>query len=223
MSSRILILTVAHGASHRRAANALRKALLGIRPELNAEVVDGLAQCASWFRLYYNSYLIPLKLWPSLWGRIESAQHNSASTGPGWLYRRGGQPLFRFVERAGPDTVIATEVGMCELAALHKRRSGARYRLVAAPTGIDADRAWVQPEVDLYVAGPGEPTERLIATGAPPERILSCGTPIDPVFETLPEREAVRGRLEVDNAVPLVLILFGGAGIGNPGQIVPEL
>jgi processive 1,2-diacylglycerol beta-glucosyltransferase len=223
LSSKILILTVTHGASHTRAAHALRQALTAAQPDLAVEVQDGLSKCAKWFRSYYNSYLIPLKIWPSLWGWIEGVQHSTASTGPGWLYARGGRPLFRFIEKCDPDIIVATEVGMCELAALHKRRSGGRFRLVAAPTGLDADRAWVQPEVDLYLAAPGDATEQLGAAGAAVEKIVSCGTPIDPAFEALPGREAIRVELQLDPAIPVLLVLFGGAGFGKPRRIVPEL
>src|SRR5713226_9440982 len=91
---RILILTIDHGASHRRAADALRKALLEIEPQLTVEVVDALGHCTRWFRAYYNSYELPLKYWPALWGWIENLQYRSQSTGPKWLYRRGARPLF---------------------------------------------------------------------------------------------------------------------------------
>ena len=118
---RILILTVSHGASHRRAASAIEKALHGLKPEAAVEIADALAHCAGWFRAYYNSYEIPLKYWPSLWAKIEGIQHRSESTGPGWLYRRGAQPLFRFIESFHPDVVIATEVGVCELVAIDRK------------------------------------------------------------------------------------------------------
>ena len=95
---KILILTISHGASHRRTAQALRHALLQIRPELTVEIIDALAHCARWFRLYYDSYEIPLKYFPALWGLIEGLQHRSKSTGPGWLYRTGARPLFRFMQ-----------------------------------------------------------------------------------------------------------------------------
>src|SRR6516162_4714780 len=126
---RILILTVAHGAAHRRASQALRKALLEINPGLIAQVEDALEHCTSWFRAYYDSYEIPLKYWPTLWGWVESIQHRSGSTGPGWLYRAGARPLFQFIQFFNPDVVVATEVGVCELAALMKRETKAGFSL----------------------------------------------------------------------------------------------
>lgn len=221
--SKILILTLSHGASHRRAATALEKALLTLQPDVKVEVVDALAHCAGWFRAYYNSYEIPLKYWPSLWAWIEGIQHQSTSTGPGWLYRRGARPLYRFIQSFGPDIVIATEVGMCELAALFKREGGTRFMLVGATAGVDLDHPWAQPEVDFYPVFPGQLPRQLEADGVPSEKILPCGTPIAPGFSPSPDRAKLRSRLQVASDIPLLLVLFGGTGFGRPRRIIAEL
>src|SRR5579863_235683 len=140
---RILILTTSHGASHRRASEALKKAFLQIQPGLTVTIVDAVECCARWFRAYYDSYLIPLRYWRGLWRWIERRQHQGASTNPNWLYRLGGKPLFRTIEAFAPDVVIATEVGVCELAALHKRQTNSQYFLVGLEL-MDFNRAWVQ-------------------------------------------------------------------------------
>jgi len=223
MPPKVLILTVSHGASHQRAAAALGKALLEARPDLTVTIWNGLERSARWFRLYYDSYRIPLRYWPRLWGWIEGVQHRSRSTGPGWLYRRGAASLFDHIERFGPDVVIATEVGMCELAAMLKRETAARFRLVGVPTGIDADRAWAQPEVDLYVTAPGGPAAELEAAGAPRAKVLPCGQPVDPAFASLPDKPTARACLGVRSDLPMILVLFGGAGWGKPRPIVEAL
>ena len=220
--SKILILITAHGASHRRAANALHKALLEICPALAVEVVDGLDHCAGWFRAYYNSYEIPLRYWPSLWQCIESFQHQQASTGPAWLYRSGARGLFRFIQEFQPEIVIASEVGMCELAAMLKRETDAGFYLVGLEL-MDFNRAWVQPEVDLYLATHGDLAAELESAGAPHSRIICSGQPVDPAFASLPEREAARARLGAERDIPLLLVLFGGTGFGKPNEILREL
>jgi len=220
---RILILTVPHGASHRRLAAALRKAFLEIRPGLTVEIADALEHCARWFRLYYDSYTLPLRYWPALWAWIENLQHTRPSTGPNWLYRRGAKPLFRFIAAFAPDIVIATEVGTCEMVAMYKRETAARFLLIGAITGIDVDRAWAQREVDLYPVGPGDMAAQLELAGVAPSRILPCGVPVDPEFSHLPDRLTTRTRLQVARDVPVVLALFGGAGFGNPRRILAAL
>ena len=219
---KILILTLPHGAAHQRAAKAIRAALQEIRPGASVEVADALDHCAPWFRAYYNSYQIPLRYWPSLWGWIERFQHRSQSTGPGWLYRLGARALFRFISDFDPDVVVATEVGLCELASLHKRASRATYRLAALEL-MDFNQAWVQPEVDLFLCTHPDLAAELIAAGAPAPRVVTPGQPIDPLFSRLPERAAVRARLGLASDSAVLLILFGGAGFGNPRLILSEL
>src|SRR5579883_2207859 len=143
--SKILILTTSHGASHRRAAESLKKALLEIKPDLSVSVVDALERCARWFRLYYDSYALPLRYWPGLWRKIENYQHRQHSTSPLWLYRRGGKPLFGFIQAFDPDVVIATEVGVCELSALYKRKS----RVVVTGMPIDPIYAHLPPRAEM--------------------------------------------------------------------------
>jgi processive 1,2-diacylglycerol beta-glucosyltransferase len=219
---KILILTLSHGAAHRRASNALGKALLEIEPGARVEVVDALEHCARWFRAYYNSYEIPLRYWPNLWGWIERIQHESKSTGPGWLYRCGAQPLFRFIQSFHPDIVVATEVGVCELAAMLKRETRPRFRLAGVEL-MDFNQAWVEAEVDLYLVTHEDLGAQLEAAGAPREKILSSGQPLDPVFASLPPRAATRQRLGIESDVPLLLVLFGGTGFGKPRLILKEL
>jgi processive 1,2-diacylglycerol beta-glucosyltransferase len=211
-----------HGAAHQRAAKALRAALLEIQPGIAIELVDALSLCAPWFRAYYNSYQIPLHYWPSLWGWIESIQHQSQSTSPGWLYRRGAKPLFRFMGDFNPDVVVATEVGLCELASMHKRNTKARFRLAGLPV-MDYGRAWAQPEVDLFLCTHPDLAAELVKGGAASSKIVTPGLPIDPIYSRLPEREGVRARLGLASDSPVLLILFGGAGFGNPRLLLSEL
>ncbi|HLY60159.1 MAG TPA: glycosyltransferase [Terriglobia bacterium] len=219
---KILILTVAHGASHQRASNALRTALVETHPEVKVEVVDALDRCTRWFRAYYNSYEIPLKYWPGLWRWIENYQDRKGATSPGWLNRRGARPLFKFINEFDPDIVVATEVGICELAALHKRESGARYRLAGLEL-MDFHPSWVQPEVDLFIATHEDLAAELVAAGAPAPKVVTTGQPIQPVFITPPTLDSARIKLGLDLEIPMLLILFGGAGLGKPKRVLKEI
>jgi processive 1,2-diacylglycerol beta-glucosyltransferase len=219
---RVLILTLHHGSTHLRIARALENALRCLRPNLAVEVVDALAHCTPWFRAYYNSYELPLKYWPRLWGFIEHQQFEGETSGPWWLYRRGARPLFRFIEGFKPDVVVATEVGLGEIAAIHKRDAGARYSLVGAQT-FAYERPWAQPEIDLFISHPGEVAAQLRSLGVPPEKILACGVPVDPAFRACPDRSALRERLGLRPNLPVLLVNFGGSGRVKPREVVAEL
>ena len=219
---RILILTVRHGSTHVRIAQVLEQAVVGLSPESCVEVVDALEHCTAWFRAYYNSFELPLKYWPRLWEFIEHRQHDGNSTNPTLLYRWGAHGLFRQIESFDPDAVIATEVGLGEMAALHKRQTRARYRLVGIGV-LDFDRAWAQPEVDLFTSFPGEISGQLICAGVPPEKILECGMPVDPAFGACPDKRTVRERLGLDHGLPLLLVNFGGSGKRKPQMVANAL
>ena len=219
---RVLILTLHHGSTHVRISRALEKALLHLRPNLKVEVVDALAHCEPWFRAYYNSYEIPLKYWPGLWDYIERRQYEGETSGPWWLYRWGARPLFRYIEAFAPDVVVATEVGLGEIAVIHKRAFGAQYSLVGIET-FAYERPWAQPEVDLFVSHPGEVAAQIRSLGVPPERILECGVPVDPAFSLCPNRPALRARLGLRHDLPVLLVNFGGSGKNKPRDVVSEL
>jgi processive 1,2-diacylglycerol beta-glucosyltransferase len=220
--TRILILTVHHGSSHVRMAQALEQALMQVRPSLKVEVVDALAHCTAWFRAYYNSFELPLKYWPGLWEYIESHQHRGASTGPLWLYRWGARPLFRFIETFAPEIVIATEVGLGEMTALHKRQTRATYALVGV-CPLDFDRPWAQWEFDLFLSSPGEIAAQMKAAGVPSEKICECGMPVDQVFTAPCDIPATRARLGLEGDLPVLLVNFGGSGKRKPREVVGEL
>jgi processive 1,2-diacylglycerol beta-glucosyltransferase len=219
---RVLILALPHGAAHLRASKALQTALREIQPGATVEIADALNHCTRWFRAYYDSYRIPLKYWPGLWARIEKIQHQSKSTGPGWLYRQGAKPLFRFIENFHPDIVVATEVGVCELVSMHKRENGARYLLVGVEL-MDFNQAWVQREVDLFLCTHEDLAAELARAGAAASKLFTSGQPIDPIFARLPDRASVRARLGITVQDPVLLVLFGGAGFGDPDLILGEI
>jgi processive 1,2-diacylglycerol beta-glucosyltransferase len=219
---RILILSTPHGAAHQRAAVALQKAFRDLAPPVDAEVVNTLQHTPAWFRAYYDSYVIPLAVWPGLWRWIESKQHQSESTGPGWLYRRAAQPLARYLRHYAPDAVIATEVGACELAALCKRQENAGFALVGVEL-MDFNRAWIQPEVDLFLTTHEDLGAELVSAGAAPSRVVTTGQPIDPAFASLAGRPAVRQKLGIRQHAVQILVTLGSQGFGRPELILREI
>ncbi len=203
-------------------AEALARALVQLRPSLKVEVIDTLAHCSPWFRAYYNSYEIPLKYWPRLWDFIESRQYDGQTTGPWWLYRWGTRPLFRFIDAFAPDVVAATEVGLGEMAVMHKRAQKARYALVGMGTFV-FEKPWAQPEIDLFLSFPAEVSAQLRCLGVPAEKIVECGVPVDPAFSPSCDRSSVRTRLGLDRDLPMLLVNFGGSGKAKPQEVVSAL
>ena len=216
----VLILTIANGAGHTRVAEGLASVIRATQPSLPVVVADVADYMTRFTRFtHITSYLWLVKHAPSVWDRIDRYQKKQPHTSPEWYYRRGLRSLFELARRMRPRALIATEVGCCEIAALIKRDLELDIPLVAINDDPDADRSWVQPEVDLYCFVADEVGEELIALGAPRERMRTWGATLSAGFEVLRQRE--RERVEVckwlalDPQQPLVLVAGGGEGMGR--------
>jgi UDP-N-acetylglucosamine:LPS N-acetylglucosamine transferase len=122
---------------------------------------------------------------------------------------------------------VATEVGCCEIGALLIRDLQLSCPLVAVNGEYDADRAWVQPEVALYVAPNDRVRQELIAHGADPSLVRSWGVPLAAEFLSLPQRTIARAslcaRYALDPQRPIVLVSGGSEGLGRPDRLLEQL
>jgi processive 1,2-diacylglycerol beta-glucosyltransferase len=224
----VLILTIANGAGHTRVADAIAQALTLEDPATPVTVVDVADYMSIAARLtHVTLYLWLVKYAPRLWDRIDRYQKRQPHTSPEWYYRRGCARLFDLVRRTGPRVIVATEVGCAEIAALIKRDLGLAVPLVAVNGEYDADRAWVQPEVDAYCVPTAAVADELFALGAARGRVHDWGVPLAGEFDAAPRRERARAdvcrRLGLSSSLPIVLVGGGSEGLGRPDLIARRL
>jgi processive 1,2-diacylglycerol beta-glucosyltransferase len=224
----VLILTIANGAGHIGVAEGLAGAMRVTRPTTPAVVLDVADYMGAFARLtHVTAYLWLVRHAPALWERIDRYQKRQAHTSPEWYYRRGLRRLFELARRVRPRALVATEVGCCEIAALVKRDLAPGVPLVAVNGEPDADRAWVQPEVDLYCFASERAGRELVAHGAAARRVVSWGVPLRGGFGSLRGREAERADvcewLGLDPRRPLVLVAGGGEGLGRIEETAARL
>ncbi|HJQ34330.1 MAG TPA: hypothetical protein VJ866_19275 [Pyrinomonadaceae bacterium] len=224
----MLILTISNGAGHVGVAGGLAAAVRAARPTTHvvvADVADYMSAAARF--THVTAYLWLVKRAPALWGRIDRYQKRQGHTSPEWYYRRGLRRLFELARRVRPCALVATEVGCCEIAALVKRDLAQGVPLVAVNGEEDADRAWVQPEVDLYCSTSEEVGRQFVSHGAEPRRVVSWGVPLRAGFNSLRGREAERaavcGWLGLDAGRPLVVVAGGGEGMGRIEETAARL
>lgn len=226
--SPVLILTISNGAGHIRVAEGIAAAVRATQPDapvLVADVADYMTRPARF--THVTAYLWLVKHAPAVWDRIDRYQKRQTHTSPEWFYRRGCRRLFELARRVRPRALVATEVGCCEIAALIKRDLGTDTPLVAVNDDFDADRAWVQPEVDLYCFVTEDCGAKLVRHGAPRERVALWGAPLTNGFDVPREREAERSAvcrwLALDPERPLVLVAGGSEGIGRIEETTARL
>jgi processive 1,2-diacylglycerol beta-glucosyltransferase len=225
---RTLIFTIRNGAGHTKVAEAIASAMASRPGAGSAAVIDvadymTFTTCLTHVRIY----LWLVRHLPSIWERIDRYQKRQRHTSPEWYYRHGCHRLFDFVRHAQPAALVATEVGCCEIAALIKRDLGLACPLVAVNGEYDADRAWVQPEVDLHTVPSETVREELVALGAPRHDVRAWGVPLAPQFSSPVDRAAARDavcrRLDLDPDRPIVLVSGGSDGLGRPDDVASRV
>jgi processive 1,2-diacylglycerol beta-glucosyltransferase len=224
----VLILTISNGAGHIRVAQGLASAIRARQPSvpvLIADVADYMTRLARF--THVTAYLWLVKHAPAAWDHIDRYQKRQTQTSPEWFYRRGCRELLELARRVRPRALVATEVGCCEIASLIKRDLALDVPLVAVNDDLDADRAWVQPEVDLYCFVTEQCGDELVRQGAPRERVAIWGAPLPHGFDVPRAREVERAEvcrwLELDQQKPLLLIAGGGEGMGRIEEVTGRL
>jgi processive 1,2-diacylglycerol beta-glucosyltransferase len=172
-------------------------------------------------------YLWLVRHVPRLWERIDRYQKRQRHTSPEWYYRRGCRRLFDLIGRMTPRAVVTTEVGCAEIAALIKRDLRLAVPLVAINGEYDADRAWVQPEIDAYSVATAGVADQLVGFGAPRGRVFDWGVPLAAEFATQGPRERARAdvctKLGLTATLPVVLVAGGSEGLGRPDLIAERV
>lgn len=227
----IVILTIANGAGHTRAAQAIADALRVADASAEAVVIDVADYMNRVTRFtHVTAYLWLVKHAPRVWERIDLYQKQQPHTSPEWYYRRGCRRLFEYVRKMQPCALVATEVGCCEIAALIKRDLNLDVPLVAVNLDHEADCAWIQTEVDAYSVTTNEVRAELLGRGAQAEKVFAWGAPLasgfvmpsDENFDAA-NRANVCQWLMLDARVPIVLVAGGGEGLGNIERMTARL
>lgn len=211
----ILILSVSAGAGHVQAAHALRAA--AVAQGVHATHLD-LMECVGrgYRKLYTDYYLGLVRRWPRAWGwlydttnhlRADGRLHRARRATECWLARR----LHRRIGALRPDLIVCTHFLPAEI-------------LAAAPPGCpvwvqvtdyDLHQAWVQPGMAGYFAANDEVAFMMRAAGIPAGSVRVTGIPLMPGFARDIGRQSAAHALGLDPALPTVLLMGGGAGLGD--------
>ena len=225
----ILILTIANGAGHNRAAAAIATAIDPLQQSSRVRVVDVADYMSPIARFtHVTAYLWLVKYAPVIWDHIDKYQKRQTHTSPDWYYRAGCRRLISLVRDLGPSAVVATEVGCCEIAALIKRElSLHEVPLMAVNVNYDADCAWVKDEVDMYCVATEQARRELLRHGASPDRVRITGVPLESAFSSRTSRRQaqreVRQWLNLTTELPLILLAGGSEGFGRIEEIAERL
>lgn len=233
MITRLLILSVSAGNGHVRAAEALAATAAAQPGAAEARHIDAMQHVASGFRaVYADGYLKLVDRYPELWSYVHQKTDRTPHAAPTQKLRRalerlGSGTLMKQVAAARPDAIVCTHFLPAELLLRERRRGRLACPVWLQVTDYDLHNMWVVPEMAGYFAANEEVAERMRARGLPPERVHVTGIPVMPAFadraDPALERGAAAAALGLDPVRPVVLIVSGGAGIGDLPAAVDRL
>lgn len=228
-SKKILVLSVAAGAGHVRAADAVVAAANGASPPLDATHLDLLSLVPKEFRkLYAEQYIKLVEKLPELWSYLYTkSDRPSRGTLLGRLKRTAEKmntrKLAAQIERLAPDLIFCTHFLPAELLS-NQRAKGARLPPVwVQVTDFDVHALWVHEHVDRYCVASEEVAFRLADRGVPPEKISVTGIPVMPQFAAAHDRAACAAELGIAPDRFTVLMMAGGAGVGALDEIAARV
>jgi processive 1,2-diacylglycerol beta-glucosyltransferase len=216
---RILILHASVGGGHRSAAQALLEAIRELDPSGAVEARDVLEFTPALFRrLYAEGYNWLVNHTPEVWGYLyehggrRTVERKTARVVRAFDRINYGRFL-RFIERFGPDVVVATHFLPSEilLPLAEKGQFSLPYYLVL--TDHDAHALWIRRGPRCFFVGSEEVRILLEAAGIEPERIRVSGIPVSTRFRHGLDQPAACRALGIPEDAKVILLVGGASGI----------
>lgn len=226
---RIAILHATAGSGHRSAALAIAKAFGQLAPGAQVREVDTLVYASRFYRTTFSEgYNAMAARAPRLWGALyalwaQEGVNRSAGPAREAFDRLALRKLVRVVERERPDAIVCTHFLPVEALYPSRGRGRLAVPIHVVITDFTAHPLWAYPYVDRYYVASDAVADELAGHGVPRERIEVTGIPVDPRFEVMAGREAVRARFGFAADRPLVLVMGGGAGVGPMAELAERL
>jgi processive 1,2-diacylglycerol beta-glucosyltransferase len=226
---KILLLSVPAGAGHTRVAEAIHAWARAAGLAADVAHLDATAFATPRLRkVYTDLYLFLVKRMPALWSAVYRWTNREREDG--WIDRlrrrieaRDSRPLVDEVARRDPDIVVCTHFLPAEILAREAGSGRLRCRVWVQVTDFDLHRMWVHPHVAGYFAASDEVAFQLRRHGVPGQAIHVTGIPVMPGFAARPGRVECAHALGLDPWLPTVLLMGGGAGLGDLSGVARHL
>jgi processive 1,2-diacylglycerol beta-glucosyltransferase len=225
---RILVLSVSAGAGHVRAAEALCQSA-NLLTHVQAQHIDVMGLVSKIFRtVYVDWYLSLVARYPMAWGALYAFMQRADSQSPlqklrRLVERRSTRRLHAEIALFQPDAIICTHFMPAELLAHLIRQGELHCPVFVQVTDFDLHPLWVHEGMAGYFAANDEVAFRMRAQKIQAQQIAITGIPVMASFTPNGDRTACAQALGLDPNCTTLLLMGGGAGLGNLHQISERL
>ncbi|KAF3996901.1 MGDG synthase family glycosyltransferase [Glaciimonas immobilis] len=211
-----------------RAAEAL-KAYAAEYPCTDVAHWDAMDHVSAGFRaIYTDFYLHLVNRHPAVWGYVYQKSDNADPDATMQKLRRtmervSTRKLRAAINQYAPDAIICTHFLPAEMLAREITNDRLGCPVWVQVTDFDLHSMWLQPRIQGYFAASAEVAFRMQAKGIPAASTFVTGIPVMPVFSQTLERARCAATFGLNPARPIILLMSGGAGIGDLDKTVQSL
>jgi processive 1,2-diacylglycerol beta-glucosyltransferase len=179
-------------------------------------------------KAYTDSYIKLIEHAPLLWAHLYQRTDRARATSGGDRLRRGIERLntravLREIDAWAPDVIVCTHFLPAELLSRRNRRGRSTTPVFVQVTDFDVHGLWVHSHLTGYCVATDEVAARIAARGVERKVVHVTGLPIAPAFANAPKRKAAIAELGLDAARPIVLMMSGGAGVGDIAAVAESI
>ena len=223
---KFLFLTAPVGVGHTQAAKAVQQAVQRIDPSSETQLVNMFDFFSPVIgRTILRFYLLILRLYPSLYGRMYNWGNNSAAAlaGRDLISRYLADKMLRFIKQYNPDAIVCTHATPAGLTACLRRSGQIIIPVFAVITDFVLHRLWIYKEIDHYYVPHSLLQEQLHHHGIGQEKSLAAGIPVSAEFACLRRNEELLQQFQFTSNLPIILIMGGGGGLLPMDDIIGSI
>ena len=222
---KILITYAYAGIGHKKAADAVSKALSGFR-KAEVQNIDVLDYTNAFFKFSYpRVYLFLINRISCLWGffyYLLDLKIVDIFIAPlrRFVHGLNAKRFSRFVAETKPDVVISTHFLPSEVVSGMKKKGIFKGRLITIVTDFLPHSFWMAHESDYFIAALERTKKDLLRRGVEEKKIKVMGIPCDRIFSIPKDRRELLQELGLEKGLFNLLIMGGGFGTGPVKEIV---
>ena len=217
MRHKILLMYITVRSGHYQAARAVEQAIHRVQPQAEILTIDAFQYLNPVLaRIVDRMYLSVIQKIPDLWEYLYDSPHvvQRSERFRKLLHQYDSPRLKSLLEEFQPDAVACTQAFPCGLVADYKEANGLKIPLYGVLTDFWPHAYWVHKQVDGYLV-PAEQTKHWLTNReVSQDKIHVTGIPIDPAFAATPDPALLHLRFQMNNGIPVLLLMGGGQGLG---------